>query len=156
MTGYGSFGVPVVSPSGAKSFRFRLNPSRMSDDHLNSVTIGDLKRIGTMSSRRFEPKILEGCSESIGVKEGYQPGGVYQSPDVENLVLGGDAVFWGFFHMFDPSVHDCLCAVIPREGRSDGIFVEPLGVWTDFVEPFFHDGSWGIVARRKRTAGHGT
>ena len=108
-----------------------------------------------MSSKRFEPKILEVDSESIGVKDGYQPGGLYQSPDVENLVLSGDAIFRSFFHMFDPSVHDCLCAVIPRERRSDGILIQPLGVWTDFVEPFFHDGSRSVVARRKRTTGHG-
>ena len=108
-----------------------------------------------MSSRRFEPKILEVCSESIGVKDGYQPGGLYQSPDVENLVLSGDAIFWSFFHVFDPSVHNCLCAVVLRERRSDGILVQPLGIWTDFVKPFFHYGSRSIVARRKRTAGHG-
>ena len=66
MTGYGFFGVPVVSPFGAKSLRFRLNPWIMSEDHLNSVTMGDLKRRGTISRRRLEPKILEVNSESNG------------------------------------------------------------------------------------------
>jgi len=71
MIGYGSLGMPGVSPFGAYSFRFRLNPSMMSDDHLNSVIMGDLKRSGTMSRSRLEPKILEECSESIYANLGF-------------------------------------------------------------------------------------
>ena len=109
-----------------------------------------------MSRRRLEPKILKGCSESIHMNDGHQPGGLYQSPDVENLVFSGDAVFWSFFHMFDPSVHDGPRAVILRERRPDGLLIQLFRVWTDFVEPFFHNGSRSIIARGKWTASHGT
>ena len=80
----------------------------------------------------------------------------FQSPDVENLVVGSDAVFWSFFHVLYPSVHDGLRAVIFRERCSDGVLVQLLGVWADFVKPFFHNGPWRIVAGRERTTRHGT
>ena len=125
----------------------------MSEDHLNSVTMGDSKRRGTISRIRLEPKILEVHSESIHVNAITSPGSL-ELPDVENLVIGDHAFFWSFFDVFYPSIHDGPCAVLFWKRRPDGIPIEPFWVWADDVKPFFHDGSRRVIARHERSAGH--
>ena len=109
-----------------------------------------------MSRSRSEPKILELRSKVKSNECRSLFKGTFQSPDIENLVFGRDAAFGNPLHILYPSFHDGLRAVIFRERRSYGVLIQSLGVWADFVKPFFHNGPRGIVPGRERTTGHGS